>query len=71
MKMKLDNLQKPDNKRLKKIADIALYSLPFLIGSILTMPVSPEIQNWIIFGLNLLVVGFKALSKFSIEEEVV
>ena len=62
------NFDKPSNKKWKIIADIWLYSLPLLQGAILTMPVNEKVQNWIIFGISILIVGFKALSKFTTNE---
>lgn len=63
------NLKKPDHKKWKLIADIALYSLPFLTTAIMTMPVADNTQKWIIFLINTSIVGFKALSKFTSDVE--
>ena len=62
--MELNNLKKPDNKKWKFIADIALYSLIPVIPLVASMPISDNAQKWIIVGINLLVIGFKAVSKF-------
>lgn len=64
----IQNLQKPDNKKWKLIADIALYSLPLLTGVVVTIPVSDNIQKWILVVFNVLIVGFKTISKFTSEE---
>ena len=64
----LTNLKKPDNKKWKLIADIALYSLIPIIPLVASMPISDNAQKWIIVGINLLVIGFKALSKFTSDE---
>lgn len=66
--LKYENLSKPSNKKWKLIADIGLYALPLIQGAIVTMPVSDSIQKWIIFGISILIVGFKALSKFTSDE---
>lgn len=68
MNISLNNLNKPSNKRLKRIADIALYVLPLIIGTVISMPVSDLAQKWIIFGLNIVVIGFKAFTKFTTNE---
>ena len=65
----LNNLGKKDNIQWKQVADIMLYSLPFLSTAILTMPVSDTTQKWVIFSINFGVVIFKAISKFSTSEE--
>lgn len=63
------NLKKPDNKKWKLVADIALYSLPLLTGIVVTVPVSDNMQKWILVTLNVLIVGFKTVSKFTSEDE--
>jgi hypothetical protein len=65
------NLNKTDNKKWKQVADICLYSLPFLSTAVLTMPISDTGQKWLIFGINFLVVIFKAISKFTSNEEII
>lgn len=65
---KVENLNKPSNKNWKLIADIGLYALPLIQGAVVTMPVSDTLQKWIIFGISILIVGFKALSKFTTNE---
>lgn len=64
----IQNLKKPDNKKWKLIADVALYSLPLLTGVVVTIPVSDNIQKWILVLLNVLIIGFKTISKFTSEE---
>lgn len=68
MKINVSNLKKPDNKRWKQIADIALYSLPLLTTVIVTTPLSDTTQKWILTIINITIVGFKTLSKFTYEE---
>jgi len=65
---KVDNLNKPSNKKWKLIADIGLYALPLVQGAIVTMPVSDTMQKWLIFGISILIVSFKAVSKFTSDE---
>ena len=66
----VNNLQKPDNKKVKKIADIMLYTLPLVITSIASTPLSDNTQKWIIFGLSIIIIGFKGLTKFTSDEEI-
>lgn len=65
----IQNLNKPDNKKWKLIADIALYSLPLLTGIVVTAPISDNMQKWVLVLLNVLIIGFKTVSKFTTEDE--
>lgn len=70
-KFKLENLKKPSNKKWKLVADYVIYTiLPGLITATALMPISESAQKWIIYGITILSVGFKALSKFTIEESI-
>ena len=64
-----NNLKKPDNKKWKQIADIALYSLPFLSTAVLTTPLTDSTQKWLLTLLNVIIVVFKAVSKFTTDEQ--
>ena len=66
--LKYENLSKPSNKKWKLIADIGLYMLPLFQGAIVTMPVSDNLQKWLRFGTSILIIGFKAVSKFTTDE---
>lgn len=68
MMLKVENLNKPSNKKWKLIADIMLYSLPLLNGIIITMPLEDVTQKWIMFGVNITIVAFKTVSKFTSEQ---
>lgn len=65
---KVENLNKPSNKKWKMIADVMLYALPFLSTAILTIPLSDNAQKWILFGVNVVIIVFKAISKFTTDE---
>ena len=68
---KLENLKKPTNKKWKSIADYIIYTiLPGLITATAFMPISESAQKWIIYGITILSIGFKALSKFTVEENL-
>lgn len=72
MELKLNNLDKPSNKKLKRIADILLYLLPLYIPIIAVLdPISPEFSKWTIAGISVLVVTLKGLTKFTSEDESV
>ena len=64
-----NNLKKADNKVWKQIADVMLYSLPLLITTTMNMPISDNSQKWVIYGISVTIVVFKAISKFTSNEE--
>ncbi len=73
MNLKLSNLDKPSNKKWKRIADYLLYTgLPALnVFFVAIQPVSPEFTLWAIASTNLLITLFKGMTKFTTDEEVV
>jgi hypothetical protein len=70
MKLNKNNLLKPSNVKFKLIADIGLYSLALLNPMIMATNFSDNAAKWILFGLNMMVVIFKTLSKFSADENI-
>jgi len=66
----IDNLKKPDNRKLKAIADWLLYCLPLMNGAIIAMPLTTTQISWVLFGLNTAIVVFKGISKFTTDEPV-
>jgi len=69
--LKQSNLKKLDNKQWKQVADVALYSLPLLITTTMSMPISDSHQKWVIYAISVTIVIFKAISKFTSNEEVI
>jgi len=67
MTVALNNWNKPSNKKLKLIADIMLYSLPLMSGVVIQMPITDTQQKWVLVGINLCVIVFKAITKFTSE----
>jgi hypothetical protein len=66
--MKLENFNKPSNKKWKSVADFFLYSLPLYLGAIMALPISEDIKLWLNFGITLVTVTLKGLSKFTAED---
>ena len=66
-KFSVSNWGKKTDPDWKLIADFMLYSLPLLSGVIITMPVSDMHQKWALVGVNLAVIVFKAISKFTVD----
>ena len=72
MELKLENLNKPSNKKFKKIADVLLYTLPLYSGAIAVLADSaPKFALWANLILTLTVITLKGITKFTAEEEPV
>jgi len=67
MNISLDNLNKKDHPKAKRLADILLYTLPVISTGLISVPIPEHIQLWCIFILNTIVVIIKAISKFTTE----
>lgn len=68
--LKVENLKKPSNKKLKLIADYLLYTaLPAInIFFVALQPVSAEFSLWGAAISTLLISLFKGLTKFTADE---
>jgi len=69
MRLSTDNLSKPSNRRWKAIADFFLYTLPLYLGAVITLPISETVKLWLTFGVTILTITLKALTKFTSEDE--
>lgn len=65
-----DNLSKPSNRKWKSIADFFLFTLPLYLGAMMTIPIDEELKLWISFGLTMVVITLKGLSKLTAEETI-
>lgn len=65
--LKLENLSKPSNIKWKSVADFFLYTLPVYLSTIMALPIGDDIKLWINFGVSILTVTLKGLSKFTAE----
>lgn len=69
MKFGFSQWGRPTPENIKKIADTILYSSPFITAWILSLPLhgerAEEYKAWIVASVNGVVVGIKALSKFT------
>jgi hypothetical protein len=68
MQLSIDNLSKPSSKKWKLIADVILYSLPLYIGAVMALPISDTWKVWLNFGVTIITISIKAVSKFTAEE---
>ena len=68
MKFSLDNLNKPSNKSLKKVADFSLYTMPLYLAAIMAAPLPEKAKLWLNFGLTIIIVTLKGLTKFTTDE---
>jgi hypothetical protein len=64
------NLSQPDNKKLKRFADICLYTLPEVAIAILASPLPEGFKLWANTIITVIVVGFKAITKFTADVPV-
>jgi len=62
-----ENYAAPTNKKWKKVADYLLYTLPLLITATIAVPSNDSIKVWLIFGMNVIVIGLKGFTKFTVE----
>ena len=69
MKLKISNLNRPSNKRYKAVADFFLYTLPLYLIAMKALPFDEGLKSWIEFGLTMIIVTFKGLTKFTGEED--
>ena len=64
----LENFNKKSNKKWKTVADIILYTLPLYLGAIMALPISDSLKMWINFGVTIVTVTIKGISKFTVDE---
>lgn len=64
----LSNYHKKTPANIKFWGDVMLFSAPLLSGAIMAAPLSDVIKSWAVFGLNVLLVLGKILTKFAGEE---
>jgi len=68
MNISTKNLNKPSNRKWKKVADILLYTLPLYLTAVLALPLSENVTLWINFGVTMAIVTLKAFTKFTTNE---
>ena len=69
MALSFQNLRKKDNKKLKAIADFLLYTLPLYLGAIMSLPIPEAVKLYLNFGITIIIITAKGLTKFSSEED--
>ncbi len=69
---RISNLNRPSNKKFKRVADILLYLLPLYVPIIAALdPVSPKFSLWAVTVLSTVVVTLKGITKFTSEPDIV
>ena len=66
--LKLENLSKPSSAKWKSVADFFLYTLPIYLTAIMSLPISEELKLWINFGISMLTITLKGVSKFTSQD---
>ena len=69
MALKISNFNKPSEPKFKKIADTLLYSLPLYLAAIMAAPIEEPIKLWVNFGITMVIITVKTISKFTAKEE--
>jgi hypothetical protein len=69
MELRFSNFTKPSEPKFKRVADTLLYSLPLYLGAILALPIDETIKLWINFGVTMITITIKTLSKFTSNED--
>ena len=70
MQLKYSNIKKESNRKWKRIADILLYTLPLYQGAIMALPITDTSKMWIGFCVTMVTITLKALTKFTINENI-
>ena len=71
MSIQIENLNKPDNKNWKNVSDFFLFTLPLYVTAIMAVPIPDQLKLWLNFGLTIIIVTIKGISKFSTNENTV
>jgi len=66
---KASNFSKLTPTLWKRFGNTAIYSLPLLTAAVMASPLDGDIRNWVNFGLTVLLVVAKGISKFFGEEK--
>ena len=66
--LKIENWNKPSNKKLKYWADVLLYTMPLYLSAIMSSPLDDVSKSWINLVITLVIVTFKAYTKFTVDE---
>ncbi len=68
--MKLSNYYQKTPKQVKFWGDVMLFSAPLLSGAVMASPLPETVKLWAVFGLNLVLVIGKVLTKFVGDEPI-
>lgn len=69
MTLSVGNFNKPSHPKWKKVADTILYTLPLYLGAIMALPISDTVKLWANFGVTIITVTIKAISKLTSSED--
>ena len=68
--MKLSNYYKKTPEKVKFWGDLMLFSAPLLSGVVVASPLPETVRLWVVFGLNIILVIGKILTKFVGDEPI-
>ena len=66
----IDNYYRKTPKIAKLVGDIMLFSAPLLSGVIMAAPFPEPLKAWILFGVNMVLVIGKIITKFIGDEAI-
>ena len=66
----IDNYYKKTPRIVKLIGDIMLFSAPLLSGVVMAAPFSEATKAWVLFGVNIILVLGKIMTKFIGDEAI-
>ena len=66
---KKSNWKKKTNIHWRRLGDTAIYSLPLILTAIMASPLSVTAKGWLNFGVTVILIGLKAFSKLTADEE--
>jgi hypothetical protein len=67
--MKFSNLKKRTPIFWRRLGNTAIYSLPLATTAVMASPLGSDTRQWITFGLTIILVAAKAVSKFFAEPD--
>jgi hypothetical protein len=68
-RLRVENLDKPDNKKWKLVANILIYALIPELGIIMTLPIPDAWKLWLTFAIAELSLFGKLISKFTSDDK--
>ena len=69
MSIKLSNYSKKTPGTVHLVGDIFLFSAPLISATVMAAPFTEPLKSWLLFGINMILVIGKIITKFITYEE--